>query len=45
MATLQPAGSMGKITVSETIDQLKQFRRGHRLDGLLVREMIEEGRR
>lgn len=44
VATLQPAGSTNKITARETIDQLKQFREGRRLDGLSIREMIEEGR-
>lgn len=31
--------------VSETIEELKAFRRGNRLDGLTIRELIEEGRR
>ncbi|MBU1670072.1 MAG: type II toxin-antitoxin system prevent-host-death family antitoxin [Actinobacteria bacterium] len=46
VATLQPAGpSTRKMTAREAIDELKDFRRGHRLDGLTIREMIEEGRR
>ena len=31
--------------VQAAIDHLKAFRKAHRLDGLSVREMIEEGRR
>ena len=45
VATLQPAGSAKKMTASDTIDQLKKFRKGRRLDELSLREMIEEGRR
>jgi len=32
-------------TVHEAIDAIREFRKGHRLDGLTVRELIEEGRR
>ncbi|MFH0810847.1 MAG: type II toxin-antitoxin system prevent-host-death family antitoxin [Pseudomonadota bacterium] len=45
VATLQPVDSAKKTPVREVIDQLKRFRGGHRLDGLSIREMIEEGRR
>ena len=45
VATLQPADSSKKMPVREIIDQLKRFRSGHRLDGLSIRDMIEEGRR
>ena len=45
VATLQPADSSKKTPVRDIIAQLKQFRRGRRLDGLSLREMIEEGRR
>jgi prevent-host-death family protein len=45
VATLQPAASAKKMTARDTIDQLKKFRKGRRLDGLSLREMIEEGRR
>ena len=45
VATLQPADSSKKTAVRETIDRLKRFRGGRRLDGLSIREMIEEGRR
>jgi prevent-host-death family protein len=45
VATLQPADPAKRTPVRDVIDQLKRFRRGHRLDGLSVRDMIEEGRR
>jgi len=45
VATLQPAEASKALPVRETIDQLKQFRRGNRLDGVSVRTLIDEGRR
>lgn len=45
VAVLQPADSSKKAPVRDIIDQLKRFRSGHRLDGLSLRSMIEEGRR
>jgi hypothetical protein len=33
------------MTPRDTIDQLKKFRKGRRLDGLSLKEMIQEGRR
>ncbi|WP_028321644.1 type II toxin-antitoxin system Phd/YefM family antitoxin [Desulfatiglans anilini] len=45
VATLQPADSSKRTPVRDVIDQLKQFRSAHRLDGLSVRDMIAEGRR
>ncbi len=45
VAILAPNDPSKKVPVREIIDQLKQFRDGHRLDGLCIREMIEEGRR
>jgi len=45
VATLQPAASAKKNPLRETIEQLKRFRSGHRLEGEAIREMIEEGRR
>lgn len=44
VATLQPADSVKRTPVRDIIEQLKQFRCGNRLDGLSVRNMIEEGR-
>ncbi|MDY6909371.1 MAG: type II toxin-antitoxin system prevent-host-death family antitoxin [Thermodesulfobacteriota bacterium] len=45
VAILQPADPSKRIPVRGVIDQLKQFRQDHRLDGLSIRDMIEEGRR
>ena len=45
VATLQPADSSKRIPVPDIINQLKRFRSGHRLNGLSIRDMIEEGRR
>ena len=42
LVSFQPDDSQ-KVQVA--IDDLKAFRKTHRLDGLSVREMIEEGRR
>ncbi len=32
-------------TVQETIEAIREFRKGNRLDGITVRELIDEGRR
>jgi prevent-host-death family protein len=45
VAILQPADSSKRMPVRDLIDQLKRFRKSHRLDGLSIRDMIEEGRR
>lgn len=45
VAVLQPADSSRSMPVREVIDRLKQFRAGHHLGSLTIREMIEEGRR
>jgi len=44
VATLLPADSSKGTPVHETIAQLKQFRRNHRLGGLSIKAMLEEGR-
>ncbi len=43
VAVLQPAEGRS-CAVSDIIRKLREFRRGKRLDGLSIREMIEEGR-
>jgi prevent-host-death family protein len=35
----------GRARLADTVARLKAFRRGRRLGGLSVRELIEEGRR
>jgi prevent-host-death family protein len=32
-------------SVAETIEAIREFRKGNRLDGLTIRELIQEGRR
>ena len=44
VAVLQPPDSQGTTDIKSVIDALRKFRRKHRLEGLSVRKMIEEGR-
>lgn len=43
VAILQPVDS-SKRSISETIEEIRRFGEKHRLDGLTIREMIDEGR-
>ena len=45
VATLQSPGLGVTGSVGETINELREFRRRHRLDGCSLRELITEGRR
>lgn len=45
VAVLQPPASQRRSTSKETISELRKFREKNRLQGLSIREMIEEGRR
>ena len=45
VAMLVPASGVQKPDVRETINAMLEARKGCRLDGLSIREMIEEGRR
>ena len=45
VAVLKPVEGAPKRSTKEVIDDLRAFRAGHRLDGLTIRELIEEGRR
>ena len=45
VAILQPADRAHETPVHEAIAQLKQFQATHRLDGLKIRDLIEDGRR
>jgi len=45
VAVLQPVSASRKPNPSETIARIKMFREEHALDGLSIRDMIEEGRR
>ena len=45
VAVLQPPAQSKRRPTGEVIAALKQFRAGRRLEGLSIRELIEEGRR
>lgn len=44
VARLVPVPSRGR-SVDEAIAALRAFRKGHSLDGLTIRELVEEGRK
>lgn len=45
VAKLVPPDGKRRYDVDEAIEKLLELRKGLRLDGLSIREMIEEGRR
>lgn len=45
VAVLQPIDATQVKAPGEAIEQMREFRRGRRLNGLSIRAMIEEGRR
>jgi prevent-host-death family protein len=45
VAMLVPASAPQKMDVRQAIEAMLESRKGCRLDGLSIREMIEEGRR
>ena len=45
IAVLQPPDLENRADTPAVIRELREFRAKHRLDGLTIREMIEEGRR
>lgn len=45
IAVLQPLDEAATADPAEAIARLREFRRGKRLDGLSIRELIDEGRR
>jgi len=44
VAVLCPPPASPRRSVSEAIEELLEFRAGHRLGGISIRELIEEGR-
>lgn len=44
VARLVPLGEKSRADVQKTIEELRDFRKGQRLNGLSIREMIDEGR-
>ncbi len=45
IARLVPAPELRRRSVAETIKAIEEFRKGHTLGDLTIRELIEEGRR
>ncbi len=45
VAVLVPAPAAEKPDIRAAVEEMKRFRKGRSLDGLTIREMIEEGRR
>lgn len=45
IAVLQPLDDAALSDPAETIAELRDFRRGKRLGGLSIRELVEDGRR
>ena len=45
IAVLVPASARGTTTTAEAIAGLRAFRRDHKLGGMSIRELIDEGRR
>lgn len=45
VALMSPVGSERKNPVNETIAEIRSLRKKHSLDGLSLRELIDEGRK
>jgi prevent-host-death family protein len=45
VARLVPVAEIDHEKIKRTIDELKEFSKNYSLDGLSIRELIEEGRR
>ncbi|MDG3008396.1 type II toxin-antitoxin system Phd/YefM family antitoxin [Paludisphaera mucosa] len=45
VAVLVPPPAAEKPDVRAAVEEMRRFRKGRSLDGLTIREMIEEGRR
>ncbi len=45
VARLVPVGSRSRRDVREAIEAIRELRKGNRLGGLKIRDLIEEGRR
>ena len=44
VAELVPVAKSERVPPKEAITALKSFRKGHRLNGMSIRELIDEGR-
>ncbi len=45
IAMMTPASSQRKRSIKETVEAMKLFRKDNTLQGLSIKEMIEDGRR
>ena len=45
IAALVPVGKRSREDARKAVEALKEFRQGNRLDGVTIRELIDEGRR
>jgi len=45
VADLVPASDERRRRVAESIAKLEEFRKGHTLDGMTIRQLVDEGRR
>lgn len=45
LAGTESRAETGKRTVGEVIDRIRELRKGNRLDGLKIKDLIDEGRR
>jgi prevent-host-death family protein len=45
VANLVPVEQEPKLTRKAAVEAMKVFSKGHRLDGISIRELIEEGRK
>lgn len=45
VAELRPVSTLPRQNIPSVIERIRQARKGNRLDGLSLRELIEEGRR
>jgi prevent-host-death family protein len=45
VAVLQPYDNRKRYDLKTVVEELRQFRKGKRLGGMSLRDMIEEGRR
>jgi prevent-host-death family protein len=45
VAELRPVEKASRMSVKEAIAAMQEFRKGRKLEGITIREMIDEGRR
>lgn len=45
VAKLEPVQEKPKLTVEQAIADMREFRKTHTLDGISIRDLINEGRR